>query len=252
MNSLCAREHASGFGPVDRAGLHATNAPPVSTPTSNTILAETSQPFAASNLFTAGDADTHGITNDDFWRDSGAGAGTSRLTALRRKANRKIFVNASQVSQVGYQARPGTDILYARKRRRLVDCVHANGRNSEAAKLRHHSGRKRSRDPSASTDFAIFSSNTGALKLDSSQSFWHVTGSIIQDTGLEMHEGSYLGFWSDNEGPNAGSNPVSLHWRWNGRRCWLDPRINGSLRPGNCIVWEAASRFWVFDRSADV
>jgi hypothetical protein len=77
MNSLCAREHASGFGPVDRAGLHATNTPPVSTPTSNTILAETSQPFAASNLFTAGDADTHGITNDDFWRDSGAGAGTT-------------------------------------------------------------------------------------------------------------------------------------------------------------------------------
>jgi hypothetical protein len=37
-----------------------------------------------------------------------------------------------------------------------------------------------------------------------------------------------FGFLVDSEGPNAGSNPDSLHWTSSGRRCWLDPRINGS------------------------
>ena len=114
-------------------GFTATDAAPVSTWYTNALVASTNQTFAASNLFTASDADTDGITQYDFW-DTGAGGGHWFIGNASQGSNQEILVNAAQLSQVTYHAGTGTETLYVRANDGLQwgamdDPVHRVGRH---------------------------------------------------------------------------------------------------------------------------
>jgi hypothetical protein len=49
----------------------------------------------------------------DFW-DNGAGGGHWSVNGVAKGSNQEILVNASQISQVTYQAGAGTDTIFLR------------------------------------------------------------------------------------------------------------------------------------------
>ena len=95
------------------AGFTATDAAPVSTPVHGFVSGANSATYAFSDLFTVSDADGEQVTQYDFW-DTGTGGGHWSINGVQQGSNQEILVNASQLSQVTYQAGSGTETLYMR------------------------------------------------------------------------------------------------------------------------------------------
>jgi hypothetical protein len=90
----------------------ATDAAPVTTPVSNTILVATNE-FAATSLFTAADADSDSIVQYDFW-NSGTGGGRWLLKGNPLGIGQDNLVPAAQLAQVTYKAGNGPDMIWER------------------------------------------------------------------------------------------------------------------------------------------
>jgi autotransporter-associated beta strand protein len=82
-------------------GFTASDAAPVSTPVHSFVSGAGSKTYAATDLFTATDADGEPVTQYDFW-DNGAGGGHWSVNGVAKGSNQEIVVNASQLSQVTY------------------------------------------------------------------------------------------------------------------------------------------------------
>ena len=95
------------------AGFTATDGAPVSTPVHTVVSGAGGKTYAVSELFTVSDADGDAPTQYDFW-DNGAGGGHWSINGVPQASNQDILVNASQLSQVTYQAGSGTDTIYLR------------------------------------------------------------------------------------------------------------------------------------------
>ena len=93
--------------------ITATDGAPVSTPVHTVVSGAGGKTYAVSELFTVSDADGDAPTQYDFW-DNGAGGGHWSINGVPQASNQDILVNASQLSQVTYQAGSGTDTIYLR------------------------------------------------------------------------------------------------------------------------------------------
>jgi len=78
---------------------------------SNYALAKGQNATAASNLFTAGDADNDAIADYAFW-NVGNGGGRFLINGVAQGTNQAIVVAAGQLSQVTYQPGSGGDTLW--------------------------------------------------------------------------------------------------------------------------------------------
>jgi hypothetical protein len=93
--------------------INATDAAPVLTPNSSSILVSHSNPVAASTLFTASDQDGDGIAQYDFW-GTGTAGGHWLLNGNALPNSQDNFINASQLSQVTYQGGAGAETIWMR------------------------------------------------------------------------------------------------------------------------------------------
>ena len=158
---------STGFGPW-AGGFTATDAAPVSTRYTTSLVASTGQTLAASNLFTASDADGDSITQYDFW-DTGAGGGHWFIGNAAQGSNQEILVNASQLSLVSYHAGMGSDTLYVRANDGLqwgawTPFTASGGTQPSSVTVPAGGGVEIA--TAASSTNASFASNTGTLKLD--------------------------------------------------------------------------------------
>jgi autotransporter passenger strand-loop-strand repeat protein len=91
----------------------ATDAAPASTPAQLMVSAFAGKTFAASNLFTAADADGDGIFQYDFW-NSGTNGGQWMLGTSVLPAGQDNPVPKAQLSKVTYKAGTGPDTIWER------------------------------------------------------------------------------------------------------------------------------------------
>jgi hypothetical protein len=181
------------------APLTATDAAPVSTWYANSLVASTGQTFAASNLFTATDADNDGITQYDFW-DTGAGNGHWFVNGLQQGSNQEIMVNASQLSQVTYRAGTGTDTLYVRANDGLQWGAWANmttpftasGGTPQPSSVTVSAGGGVEIATAASSTNASFASNTGTLKLDDSRDYTGTVVGLVGQDSLDLADINFI------------------------------------------------------------
>jgi hypothetical protein len=147
------------------------------------VSGATNLTFAATNLFTASDADFDSIVQYDLW-NSGGGGGRWLLNGVPLGVGQENFVTAAQLAQVTYRAGTGTDTLYMRA--------------SDASGFGPWSPGFTVSDPpqeqtvqqgqtleieSAFSGSVSFAGVTGTLKLDSSASFaGTIAGMAGQDT----------------------------------------------------------------------
>jgi hypothetical protein len=187
----------SGFGPWSQ-GFTTTDAAPVSTWNSNALVASTGQTFAASNLFSASDADTDGISQYDFW-DTGAGGGHWFVNGVQQGSNQEIVVNASQLAQVAYTAGTGTDSLFVRANDGLQWGPWTPAFPAPGGTL------------AASSTNATFASNTGTLKLDDSQHYAGTVVGMIGQDALDLADITFTNGTTTATLMNATSAGGTLH-----------------------------------------
>jgi hypothetical protein len=156
---------------------------PVANPTSNSVLGTNQQTFAATSLFTAGDADGETLTQYDFW-DTGSGGGHWVINGAPGMTNTDNFVNAAQLSQVTYKAGNGTDTLWVR-----VNDGHGFGpwstpfTVSDPPQEQTVQAGETLEVASPFSGSVTFAGASGTLKLDNSSSFaGTVAGMTGQDT----------------------------------------------------------------------
>jgi hypothetical protein len=181
-------------------GFTATDTAPVTTPLSNTILADTGQTYAASNLFSVNDADTDPPVQYDFW-DTGSGGGRWMLNSTTTgNINTDNIVSAAQLSQVFYKTGDGsgTDTLWVRTNDGLQwgawsPAFTAKGEAPQGPLVFSPNSVTIPAGDSVElgkvnwTGTATFASNTGTLKLDNSQSFeGTVVGLVGQNDILDL------------------------------------------------------------------
>jgi hypothetical protein len=86
---------------------------PAATPTHNASNISHTQTVAATTLFTASDGDGDPLTQYDFW-DTGTGGAHWVINGHAGNINADNIVQATNLSQVGYQSGTGTDTLWVR------------------------------------------------------------------------------------------------------------------------------------------
>jgi hypothetical protein len=195
-------------------GFTAADAAPVSTWYTNSLVASTGQTFAASNLFTASDADTDGITQYDFW-DNGAGGGHWSVNGVAKGSNQEIVVNASQLPQVTYTAGTGTDSLFVRTNDGLqwgpwTPAFPASG-GAQPSSVTVPTGGGVEIGTAASSTNANFASNTGTLKLDDSQHYAGTVAGLVGQDSLDLADINFINGTTTATLTNATSAGGTLH-----------------------------------------
>jgi autotransporter passenger strand-loop-strand repeat protein len=183
----------TGFGPWT-GGFTATDAAPVSTWYTTSLVAGTGQTLAASNLFTASDADGDSITQYDFW-DTGAGGGHWFIGNAAQGSNQEILVNASQLSLVSYHAGMGSDTLYVRANDGLqwgawTPFTASGGTQPSSVTVPAGGGVEIA--TAASSTSASFASNTGTLKLDDSQHYTGTVAGLVGQDSLDLADINFI------------------------------------------------------------
>jgi Cellulase (glycosyl hydrolase family 5) len=174
-------------------GFTVTDTAPITTPNSNAVVGIMGGLLAASNLFTASDADTDGITQYDFW-DTGSGGGRWLLNGTVLAPNQDNFVQASQLSQVTYNVGVGTDTLWVRASDGIQYGPWSNGGFTVAGNVVVQTSDGSALSTifvgagetvevgSPFSDSVTFAGNTGTLKIDDSASF---AGTVVGMTGKD-------------------------------------------------------------------
>ncbi|WP_461314829.1 AIDA repeat-containing protein [Bradyrhizobium embrapense] len=154
------------------------------------VVTVSGQTFAASNLFSATDADGDAITKYALW-DSNTNGHWS-VNGATQAANTEIDITAAQLSQTTYQAGSGTDQLWIRANDGIAwgawQPFNVTGESSGNATIAAGTTLEL---PGASSATVAFQGATGTLKLDNSASF---AGTVAGMTGADAIDFANISF----------------------------------------------------------
>ncbi|MGY3527526.1 AIDA repeat-containing protein [Bradyrhizobium sp. USDA 4452] len=154
------------------------------------VVTVSGQTFAASNLFSATDADGDTITKYALW-DSNSNGHWS-INGTSQPMNTEIDVTAAQLSQTTYQAGSGTDQLWIRANDGIAwgawQPFNVTGESSGNATIAAGTTLEL---PGASSATVAFQGATGTLKLDNSASF---AGTVAGMTGADAIDFANISF----------------------------------------------------------
>ncbi|MBR1078605.1 hypothetical protein JQ593_36500, partial [Bradyrhizobium viridifuturi] len=166
----------------------ATNQVP--TVSASNVVTVSGQTFAASNLFSATDADGDTITKYALWDSNTNGAWI--VNSVTQQASAEIDITAAQLSQTTYQAGPGNDLLWVRANDGIAwgawQPFNVTGESSSNATIASGATLEL---PGASNATVLFQSSTGTLKLDNSASF---SGTVAGMTGSDAIDFANISF----------------------------------------------------------
>ncbi|WP_063695467.1 hypothetical protein [Bradyrhizobium embrapense] len=154
------------------------------------VVTVSGQTFAASNLFSATDADGDTITKYALW-DSNSNGHWS-INGTSQPVNTEIDVTAAQLAQATYQAGSGTDQLWIRANDGIAwgawQPFNVTGESSSNATIASGATLEL---PGASNAAVMFQGSTGTLKLDNSASF---AGTVAGMTGSDAIDFANISF----------------------------------------------------------